>query len=152
MLKFAKDRCKSSPYSGLAYARENKIRCLARPTVHIKSNWERALTISVMILSTQFFPVRGSLHSSKILCLPPLAVCSIVTMTFVPAAETRSIAPPMPLTILPCIEECLVTRKAFKEIVNHLLKLVRGLFYGVSVHRDEKHESLSVCKTKTWRQ
>jgi hypothetical protein len=31
-----------------------------------------------------------------------LAVCSMVTITLVPAADTRSMAPPMPFTILPC--------------------------------------------------
>ena len=52
-----------------------------------------------MIMSTQRRPVRGSVHWRTILGAP-LAVCSIVTTTrFTPA--TRSIAPPMPLTILP---------------------------------------------------
>lgn len=32
---------------------------------------------------------------------PTLAECSIVTTTLVPALATRSIAPPMPFTILP---------------------------------------------------
>ena len=45
-------------------------------------------------------PVRGSEQASSSLCAPPLAVCSIVTTTRVPL-DTRSIAPPMPLTILP---------------------------------------------------
>ena len=61
------------------------------------------LTISVITMSTQFFPVRGRLHLSNILCPPPFAVCSIVTITFEPGAETRSIAPPIPLTIFPGI-------------------------------------------------
>ena len=56
-----------------------------------------------MIISTQFLPVRGKLQDSKILCFPPLAVCSIVTMTLVPAAETKSMAPPIPFTIFPGI-------------------------------------------------
>ena len=41
------------------------------------SNQKYKLTISVIIMSTQFFPVKGRLHSSSILCLPPLAVCSM---------------------------------------------------------------------------
>lgn len=61
------------------------------------------LTISVITMSTQFFPVRGRLHFSNILCPPPFAICSIVTITFEPGAETRSIAPPIPLTIFPGI-------------------------------------------------
>ena len=44
----------------------------------------------------------GSVHSSTILCVPSLATCSIITMTRL-APCTRSIAPPMPLTILPGI-------------------------------------------------
>ena len=55
---------------------------------------------SVMMRETQARPVRGSEQASRILCAPPLAVCSIVMTTRVPL-ETRSIAPPMPLTILP---------------------------------------------------
>ena len=54
-----------------------------------------------MTMSTQLMPVRGRLHLCMILCLPPLAVCSMVTMTLVSPADTRSIAPPMPFTILP---------------------------------------------------
>src|SRR6266496_861881 len=57
---------------------------------------------SVMIRCTQALPVSGRLHSFTILWLPSLARCSIITMTrFAPC--TRSIAPPMPLTILPGI-------------------------------------------------
>ncbi len=59
------------------------------------------LTFSVMMRSTHFWPVSGRLQDSRILCAPPLALCSIVMTTFVPGLETRSIAPPMPLTILP---------------------------------------------------
>ena len=63
----------------------------------------RIRTISVITMLTQFFPVNGSEHFSNILCPPPLAVCSIVTITFDPGAETRSIAPPIPFTIFPGI-------------------------------------------------
>ena len=61
-------------------------------------NW--FCTFSVMIISTHLWPVKGSEHWSSILCLPPLAVCSIVTMTLLPL-DTRSMAPPIPFTILP---------------------------------------------------
>ena len=53
-----------------------------------------------MIRSTTRTPVSGSEHSLTILGVPSLATCSVSTTTRgVPA--TRSIAPPMPLTILP---------------------------------------------------
>mmetsp|Transcript_13791 Transcript_13791/g.35551 ORF Transcript_13791/g.35551 Transcript_13791/m.35551 type:complete len:343 (-) Transcript_13791:465-1493(-) len=55
---------------------------------------------SVMMRLTTRLPVRGSVHMGRILCFPPLAVCSIVTTTRLPLL-TRSIAPPIPLTILP---------------------------------------------------
>mmetsp|Transcript_31031 Transcript_31031/g.81260 ORF Transcript_31031/g.81260 Transcript_31031/m.81260 type:complete len:218 (-) Transcript_31031:788-1441(-) len=58
---------------------------------------------SVIILSTHALPVRGRVQSSRILCLPPFAVCSMVMTTLVPGDDTRSIAPPIPLTILPGI-------------------------------------------------
>ena len=55
---------------------------------------------SVMMRSTTFLPVSGSLHRSRILGAPPLAACSMATMTrFAPV--TRSIAPPMPFNTLP---------------------------------------------------
>ncbi|SEF17057.1 hypothetical protein SAMN05216533_8128 [Streptomyces sp. Ag109_O5-10] len=57
---------------------------------------------SVMIRWTHRSPVSGRVHSSTILGVPSLAVCSIRTMTR-RAPWTRSIAPPMPLTILPGI-------------------------------------------------
>ncbi len=81
------------------------------------------LTISVMIMSTQCFPVRGKVHLSKILCFFPLAMCSMVTITYGGCASlshmhcflnvkalctfvfldaTKSMAPPMPFTFLPC--------------------------------------------------
>ena len=53
-----------------------------------------------MIWCTTRAPVSGSVQRSRILCAPPLAVCSIITITRL-APCTRSIAPPMPLTILP---------------------------------------------------
>ena len=53
-----------------------------------------------MIRSTQLRPVSGRVHSLTILAVPSLALCSVRTTTRgVPA--TRSMAPPMPLTILP---------------------------------------------------
>lgn len=55
-----------------------------------------------MSMSMQFRPVSGSVHSGTIFDSPFLLQCSMVTMTrFTPA--TRSIAPPMPLTIFPGI-------------------------------------------------
>lgn len=62
---------------------------------------EKVHTFSVIIRSTHCFPVNGNEHSSKILCVPPLAVCSIATTTLVPGAATRSMAPPIPFTNLP---------------------------------------------------
>lgn len=53
-------------------------------------------------MSTHFFPVSGKEQSESILWAPFLAVCSIVTTTFVLGADTKSIAPPIPFTILPC--------------------------------------------------
>ena len=47
-------------------------------------------------------PVSGSVQSSTIFGVPSFAVCSIITMTRL-APWTRSIAPPMPLIILPGI-------------------------------------------------
>ncbi len=55
-----------------------------------------------MIMSMHRFPVRGSEHSLTILASPFLELCSIITMTRRTPA-TRSMAPPMPLTILPGI-------------------------------------------------
>lgn len=46
---------------------------------------------------------------------PTLAECSIVTTTLVPALATRSIAPPMPFTILPWREH---TKKMLQEMSN----------------------------------
>ncbi|MNH29312.1 hypothetical protein D3C79_895390 [compost metagenome] len=55
-----------------------------------------------MMRSTTPTPVSGREHHSSILCSPPLAQCSISTTTRLTPA-TRSMAPPMPLTILPGI-------------------------------------------------
>src|ERR1041385_147888 len=55
---------------------------------------------SVMIMSTTFLPVTGSVHSGMNLGSPFFETCSITTMIFLTPA-TRSIAPPMPLIILP---------------------------------------------------
>src|SRR6201993_1221903 len=55
---------------------------------------------SVKIRLTQRLPVSGNVHCSTIFALPSLAVCSIITKTFSTPC-TRSIAPPMPLIILP---------------------------------------------------
>ncbi len=49
---------------------------------------------------TQALPVKGNSHCFKIFGLPFLSVCSIVTTTLVlDGFETRSIAPPNPLTL-----------------------------------------------------
>ena len=53
-----------------------------------------------MMRSTHARPVSGSVHCSTSLAEPSLATCSMTTMTRA-APLTRSIAPPMPLTILP---------------------------------------------------
>src|SRR5437773_2743518 len=58
--------------------------------------------ISVTIRFTQCWPVRGSVQRSRILGLPSLAACSMVTTTRL-APETRSMAPPIPFTIFPGI-------------------------------------------------
>ena len=55
-----------------------------------------------MIMSTTFLPVSGRVHSGMNLGSPFLETCSITTMIFLTPA-TRSIAPPMPLIILPGI-------------------------------------------------
>src|SRR5271169_6048156 len=57
---------------------------------------------SVKIRFTQRLPVSGSVQCSTIFALPSLAVCSIITKTFSTPC-TRSIAPPIPLIILPGI-------------------------------------------------
>ena len=71
-----------------------------------------------MIRSTQRIPVSGRVHSSRIFGLPSLAVCSMIT-TMRRAPATRSIAPPIPLTIFPgtiqlarspCAETCRAPR------------------------------------------
>ena len=53
-----------------------------------------------MIMSTTLRPVSGRVQAGMNLGLPSLAQCSITTMIFLTPA-TRSIAPPMPLIILP---------------------------------------------------
>ena len=58
---------------------------------------------SFLAYGTGIYTNMGNYKDSKILCFPPLAVCSIVTMTLVPAAETKSMAPPIPFTIFPGI-------------------------------------------------
>ena len=55
-----------------------------------------------MMRRTAAFPVRGREHPSTILCEPSLATCSTSTTTF-SAPWTRSMASPMPLTIVPGI-------------------------------------------------
>ena len=57
--------------------------------------------MSLTTMSTTRWPVSGRVHSFSSLGLPP-AVCSISTITFFTPA-TRSMAPPMPFTILPGI-------------------------------------------------
>ncbi len=57
---------------------------------------------SLITMSTTRRPVSGRVHSPSSFEAPSLETCSMVTITrFTPA--TRSIAPPMPLTILPGI-------------------------------------------------
>src|ERR1700757_1405529 len=78
---------------------------------------------SVKIRFTQRLPVSGSEQCSTIFALPSLAVCSIITKTFSTPC-TRSIAPPMPLIILPGIvqlarspaaETCMAPRTAMSR-------------------------------------
>ena len=53
-------------------------------------------------MSTTPLPVSGSVQAGTNLGVPSLAQCSITTMIFLTPA-TRSIAPPIPLIILPGI-------------------------------------------------
>ena len=55
-----------------------------------------------MTMSTTFLPVRGRVQDGMNLGSPFFEVCSITTMIFLTPA-TKSIAPPMPLIILPGI-------------------------------------------------
>src|SRR6185312_8945510 len=55
---------------------------------------------SVMMRSMQPVPVSGRVQALRILDLPALLACSISAITRLTPA-TRSIAPPMPFTILP---------------------------------------------------
>lgn len=59
-------------------------------------------TFSVIIIFTQALPVSGKLHLIRIFGEPSFDVCIIVTITLVPGAPTKSIAPPIPFTNLPC--------------------------------------------------
>ena len=45
-----------------------------------------------MTMSTHRLPVNGNEHSDRILCLPPLAVCSIVTITVSEKTGNRDIS------------------------------------------------------------
>mmetsp|Transcript_51318 Transcript_51318/g.159064 ORF Transcript_51318/g.159064 Transcript_51318/m.159064 type:complete len:224 (-) Transcript_51318:1037-1708(-) len=56
--------------------------------------------MSVMHRSTTLSPVRGREQLCFSLCLSPLAKCSMTIKTL-ESEETRSMAPPMPLTIFP---------------------------------------------------
>ena len=58
--------------------------------------------MSVTMRFTHRCPVSGSVQCSRILGVPSLAACSMVTTTRL-APETRSMAPPIPFTILPGI-------------------------------------------------
>lgn len=61
-------------------------------------------TRSVMMVLTQFAPVRGRLHFDTILGDPSLAVWLVATTILVLSGlEIRSMAPPMPLKTLPGI-------------------------------------------------
>lgn len=48
-------------------------------------------------------PVTGKVQFFKIFGFPSRALCSIVITTFVVGEDTRSMAPPMPFTIIPGI-------------------------------------------------
>mmetsp|Transcript_9107 Transcript_9107/g.10562 ORF Transcript_9107/g.10562 Transcript_9107/m.10562 type:complete len:221 (+) Transcript_9107:207-869(+) len=65
--------------------------CLSQSKTHI----------SVIILSTTPLPVNGRLHSGRIFGAPDFDVWSIVTTTLASGADTRSIAPPIPLSNFP---------------------------------------------------
>mmetsp|Transcript_20425 Transcript_20425/g.38089 ORF Transcript_20425/g.38089 Transcript_20425/m.38089 type:complete len:363 (+) Transcript_20425:123-1211(+) len=69
--------------------------------------------MSVMIKSTTPLPVRGKEQSLIIFFVPSFATCSMVTTTREPGAPTRSIAPPIPLTIFPGIIQ--FARSPFEE-------------------------------------
>lgn len=76
-----------------------------------------------MIISTQFLPVSGKVHSGNILCEPFLAACSIVTTTLVRGADTRSIAPPIPFTILPWKFERVCIAKYYLIFKNYCIRI-----------------------------
>ena len=76
-------------------------------------------------MSTHCLPVRGREHLSTILCFPFLATCSMVTTTFVPLDPTRSIAPPIPFTTLPCF----VVKKLQYKNIKKLFKSNMYLFF-----------------------
>lgn len=63
-----------------------------------------ALTRSVIIVLTTFAPVNGRLHLCMTFGDPSLATWLVATTIFVRSGfEIRSMAPPMPLNILPGI-------------------------------------------------
>lgn len=82
---------------------------------------------SVITVSTTDLPVKGKSHYYNNLWAP-LAVCSITTITLDPQA-TKSIAPPIPLTIFPGIiqlaisplEETYMAPKIVKSICPPLI-------------------------------
>lgn len=58
-------------------------------------------TFSVIIIFIHSLPVNGNSHLDRILGEPSFDWCIIVTITLMLGADTRSIAPPIPLTNLP---------------------------------------------------
>ena len=96
-------RRRSPPSSGSVAARTSSTLTPGAVSRRTRPSGSTSMTArSVMIRWMQRSPVSGSEHSRTILWPPPLATCSIITMVRL-APWTRSIAPPMPLTILPGI-------------------------------------------------
>src|SRR5438445_4077504 len=92
-----------SPYFAVVFARTSSAVTPGASSISLNGlpwslRWNTAR--SVMIMSTTFLPVSGSVHSGMNLGSPFLETCSMTTMTFLTPA-TRSIAPPMPLIIFP---------------------------------------------------
>lgn len=82
--------------------------------------WFSKTANSVISLLTTPLPVRGKLHSFKILWLP-LAVCSITTNTWL-LLETKSIAPPIPLTNFPGIIQLAISQVEETYIAPKIVK------------------------------
>lgn len=77
---------------------------------------------------------------------PTLAECSIVTTTLVPALATRSIAPPMPFTILPWREH---KKKMLQEMSNtHMYFKIN--FYITNTQYFRLYEKNETIKQLKW--